>query len=145
MSTEPLISVPEFAAEMMAICGRNLEALMAAQKAMLDGNKGLLEAQMEVYRASLDAVLKAAQDIGSDPDLRSNVGKRFAATKNLIADSVGNSNIISEVSARGSAQVVQILESRLTAMLDEMQGAFDKVLSSQPVTSLPPAAKVRAA
>jgi hypothetical protein len=112
---------------------------------MLDGNKSLLERQMEVYRSSLDAVLKAAQDIGSDPDLRSNVGKRFEATKNLISDSVGNSNIISEVSARGNAQVVQILEGRLTAMLDEMQAAFDKVLSSQAVTNLPPAAKVRAA
>lgn len=145
MGTEPSISVPEFTAEMMAICSRNLVALLAAQKAMLDGNKSLLERQMEVYRSSLDAVLKAAHDIGSDPDLRSNVGKRFEATKNLISDSVGNSNIISEVSARGNAQVAQILEGRLTAMIDEMQAAFDKALSGQPVTNPPPAAKVRAA
>src|SRR6188472_3472761 len=82
VGTQPSISVPEFTAEMMAICSRNLVALLAAQKAMLDGNKSLLERQMEVYRSSLDAVLKAAHDIGSDPDLRSNVGKRFEATKN---------------------------------------------------------------
>jgi hypothetical protein len=142
---QPSISVPEFAAEMIAICGRNLDALMAAQRAILEGNKTLLERQIEVYRSSLDAVLKTAGDIGSDPDLRSNVGKRFEATKNLISDSVGNSNIISELSARGNAQVVQILQGRLAAMIDEMQAAFDKVLSSQPVTNLPPAVKVRAA
>jgi hypothetical protein len=145
VDTQPMSSVPEFAAEMIAICSRNLEALIAAQKAMLDGNKTLLERQMEVYRSSLDAVLKTAHDIGSDPDLRSNVGRRFEATKNLISDSVGNSNIISELSARGNAQVVQILQGRLAAMIDEMQAAFDKVLSSQPVTNLPPAVKVRAA
>jgi hypothetical protein len=142
---QPSISVPEFAAEMIAICGRNLDALMAAQRAILEGSKTLLERQIEVYRSSLDAVLKTAGDIGSDPDLRSNVGRRFEATKILISDSVGNSNIISELSARGNAEVVQILQGRLAAMIDEMQAAFDKVLSSQPLTNLPAAVKVRAA
>jgi phasin family protein len=145
MGTEPLISVPRFAAEMMAIGSRNLQALLDAQNAMLDGNKTLLERQMEVCRSSLDALLKAAHDIGSEPDLRSSVGKQFEATKNLISDSVGNSNIISEVSARGNAQVIQILQGRLRAMIDEMQAAFDKVLSDQSVTKPPPATTVRAA
>ena len=50
-------------------------------------------------------------------------------------DSTGNNNIVSEINARFNADAAQIIQNRISEMLDEVQALFETMLDASPVTS----------
>jgi phasin family protein len=121
---------PDYSREITAIHLRNVQALTEAQRAMLEGSKSLLERQLEIIRSALEEGMKAAQDLMSDPDLRSNIAKRFDATKAALLSSTGNANILSEMAARSNAQAAGIIQNRALEALDEVKAAVGKTLAA---------------
>jgi phasin family protein len=114
----------------MAIHLRNLEAFAKAQQALVEGNKPLLEQQLDTFRSMLEQIGKAAQEIASTTDPRSNLRKRFDAVKAAMQDGIGSTNIISEVSARSGAQAAQIIQDRTFEALDELQAVLEGMLDA---------------
>jgi phasin family protein len=116
--------------EVMAIHLRNLEAFAKAQQALVEGNKPLLEQQLDTFRSMLEQIGKAAQEIASTTDPRLNLRKRFDAVKAAMQDGIGSTNIISEVSARSGAQAAQIIQDRTFEALDELQAVLEGMLNA---------------
>jgi phasin family protein len=116
--------------EVMAIHLRNLEAFAKAQQALVEGNKPLLEQQLDTFRSMVEQIGKAAQEIASTTDPRSNLKKRFDAVKAAMQDGIGGTNIISEVSARSGAQAAQIIQDRTFEALDELQAVLEGMLDA---------------
>ena len=114
----------------MAIHLRNLEAFAKAQQALIEGNKPLLDQQLDTFRSMVEQIGKAAQEIASTTDPRSNLRKRFDAVKAAMQDGIGGTNIISEVSARSGAQAAQIIQDRTFEALDELQAVLEGMLDA---------------
>lgn len=121
---------PGYSEEITAIHLRNMEALAEAQRTMLEGFKSLLQRQLEIIQSATEEGMKAAQDILSDPDLRSNVAKRFDATRAAMLSGTGSANILSEMAARANAQAAGIIQNRALEVLDEVKAAVDKALAA---------------
>lgn len=61
-------------------------------------------------------------------DIRAVVGHQIEAFKTTILENQTNSNILSEMAARSSAEVANILQSRMMAALDEFKAALDHAI-----------------
>ena len=129
---------PEAGAALARIQLRNVEALVAAQRATLDGNRTLLEEIGEIARETAEKSLKAVQDIAAETDPKANVGKRFDLFKTALQDGIGNANRIAEVSARASAETATILQNRTFAALDETRAMLERLIDALPTTSIRP-------
>jgi hypothetical protein len=105
-----------------------MEAFAKAQQTLLEGNKSLIEQQINIFKSMADQVARATQDITSETNLRSNLRKRFDAIKTSMQDGIGNANIISEMSARSGAQAAQIIQNRTFEALDELEAALESML-----------------
>jgi phasin family protein len=116
--------------QVMAIHLRNLEAFAKAQQALIEGNKPLLDQQLDTFKSMVEQIGKAAQEIASTTDPRSNLRKRFDAVKAAMQDGIGSTNIISEVSARSGAQAAQIIQDRTFEALDELQAVLEGMLDA---------------
>ena len=114
----------------MAIHLRNLEAFAKAQQALVEGNKPLLDQQLDTFRSMVEQTGKAAREIASTTDPRSNLRKRFDAVKAAMQDGIGSTNIISEVSARSGAQAAQIIQDRTFEALDELEAVLERMLGA---------------
>jgi hypothetical protein len=64
----------------------------------------------------------------TSPDIRAVVSRQIESLKTTILESQTNSNILSETAARSSAEVANILQSRIMAALDEFRAALDHAI-----------------
>ena len=126
---------PEAGGALALIQMRNVEALVAAQRAALDGNRTLLEEIGEIAKETAEKSLKAVQDLAAETDPKANVGKRFGLLKTALQDGIGNANRIAEVSARASAETATILQNRAFAALDETRAMLERLIDALPTTS----------
>src|SRR6266446_2108952 len=92
-----------FLTDLIGIQMRNMEAIRQAQQKMLEGIGVLAKRQTEIIEGTL----------------RRSVSEPPAAT---------HSNILSEMAARSSAEVANILQSRMMAALDEFKAALDHAI-----------------
>ena len=102
---------------------KNLDALVAAQKAAMDGLGSLAKQQQDMLSAKLkDAASLPAPLIGSDP--RAAIAKPFDSVKSAILNGTAQANLLSELAAQSGANVASILQNRLIASLDEVKAAL---------------------
>ena len=64
----------------------------------------------------------------TSPDIRAVVSHQIESLKTTILENQANSNILSEMTARSSAEVANILQSRMMAALDEFKAALDHAI-----------------
>lgn len=116
----------------MAIQMKNLDALAAAQKAVMEGMGTLAKQQQDMLAASLKEVTATpASLIEADP--RAAVAKPFDVMKNALLDGTAKANLLSQLAAQSNAAVAEILQTRAIAALEEMKAAL--------LQAMPPAAK----
>jgi hypothetical protein len=61
-------------------------------------------------------------------DIRAVVSHQIESLKTTILENQANSNILSEMAARSSAEVATILQSRMMAALDEFKAAVEHAI-----------------
>jgi len=116
-----------FLTDLIGIQMRNMEAIRQAQQKMLEGMSVLAKRQTEIIEGTL------RRSVGEPPaatssDIRSVVGHQIESLKTTILENQTNSNILSEMAARSSAEVANILQSRMMAALDEFKTALDHAI-----------------
>ena len=116
-----------FLTDLIGIQMRNMEAIREAQQKMLEGIGVLAKRQSEIIEGTL------RRSVGEPPaatssDIRSVVGHQIESLKTTILENQTNSNILSEMAARNSAEVANILQSRMMAALDEFKTALDHAI-----------------
>ena len=127
---EPLLSVYGgfgFLTDLIGIQMRNMEAIRQAQQKMLEGMSVLAKRQTEIIEGTLRRSVSEPAPATS-PDIRAVVSRQIESLKTTILESQANSNILSETAARSSAEVADILQSRMMAALDEFKAALDNAI-----------------
>jgi hypothetical protein len=116
-----------FLTDLIGIQMRNMEAIRQAQQKMLEGMGVFTKRQTEIIEGTLRRSVSEPSAVTS-PDIRSVVGHQIESFKTTILENQANSNILSEMAARSSAEVANILQSRMMAALDEFKAALDHAI-----------------
>jgi transcriptional regulator of heat shock response len=114
-ANQKISAASDAASDLMAIYSRNFSAFLKAQKIMMDGNKSLIEHQIECIRSTMEQTMKLAQDIISEPDMKASLKKRCES-------------ILSEVNARFNGQAAEAIQTRIFESIDEMEAILEKVM-----------------
>ena len=118
--------------ELLAIEMRNMEAIGLAQQKMLEGMGVLARRQAEIAEGTLRRSLAAQPSVPSSPSgVHAAMIAQIASLKTTILEGQTNSNILSELAARSSGDVANILQSRMIAALDEFKAALEEVASEK--------------
>jgi hypothetical protein len=116
-----------FLTDLIGIQMRNIEAIQEAQQKMLEGIGGLAKRQTEIIEGTLRHSVSEPAAVTS-PDIRGAVSHQIETIKITILENQTNANILSEMAARSSAEVANILQSRMMAALDEFKAALDQAI-----------------
>src|SRR5436190_18016649 len=116
-----------FLTDLMGIQMRNMEAIRQAQQKILEGIGGLAKCQTEIIEGTLRRSVSEPAAV-TTPDIRAVVSHQIEAFKTTILENQTNSNILSEMAGRSSAEVANILQSRMMAALDELKTALDHAI-----------------
>jgi hypothetical protein len=133
----------KYFSELVAIELRNMEAIGLAQQKMLEGMGVLAQRQAEMaegtLRRSFGAQSFGAQSFGAEGSLpapasgvQAMVIGQITSLKTTMLESQANSNILSELAARSSGEVAEILQSRMIAALDEFKAALEQAIPERP-------------
>jgi phasin family protein len=127
-ANQKISAASDAASDLMAIYSRNFSAFLKAQKIMMDGNKSLIEHQIECIRSTMEQTMKLAQDIISEPDMKASLKKRCESIKASMTGGMCNANILSEVNARFNGQAAEAIQTRIFESIDEMEAILEKVM-----------------
>jgi hypothetical protein len=116
-----------FFTDLIGIQMRNMEAIQQAQQKMLEGMGVLVERQTEIIGGTLRRSVSEPSAVTSS-DIRGVVSHQIESLKTTILENQANSNILSEMAARSSAEVANILQSRMMAALDEFKTALEHAI-----------------
>ena len=116
-----------FLSDLIGIQMRNMEAIRQAQQKMLEGIGVLAKRQTEIIEGIMRRSVGEPTAVTS-PDIRAVVSHQIESLKTTILENQANSNILSEMTARSSAEVANILQSRMMAALDEFKAALDHAI-----------------
>jgi len=116
-----------FLTDLIGIQMRNMEAIREAQQKMLEGIGVLAKRQSEIIEGTLRRSVSEPSP-ATPVDIRAVVSHQIESLKTTILENQTNSNILSEMAARNSAEVANILQSRMMAALDEFKTALDHAI-----------------
>ena len=116
-----------FLTDLIGIQMRNMEAIQQAQQKMLEGIGVLAKRQTEIMGGTLRRSVSEPSAVTSS-DIRAVVSHQIESLKTTILENQANSNILSEMAARSSAEVATILQSRMMAALDEFKAAVEHAI-----------------
>ena len=108
----------------MAIQMKNLEALAAVQKAALEGMSTLAKQQQAMLTTQLQGTASLPATLSMDTDPRKAVAKPFDSIKSAILDGQAQSNLLNELVTQAAGGVINILQNRFLASLDEMKAVL---------------------
>jgi hypothetical protein len=128
--------------DLLAIEMRNMEAIGLAQQKMLEGMGMLTRRQAEIAEETLRRSFGAASVPTSASAIHTAVIGQITSLKTTMLESQTNSNILSELAARSSGEVANILQSRMMAALDEFKAALEQALP-EPLAAAPKALTVQ--
>ena len=115
--------------ELVAIELRNMEAIQLAQQKMLEGMGVLAQRQAEMAEGTLRRSFGAQGSVpASASGIQAAVIGQVTSLKTTMLESQANSNILSELAARSSGEVANILQSRMIAALDEFTAALEQAI-----------------
>ena len=135
----------KYFSDLLAIELRNMEAIGLAQQKVLEVMGVLAQHQAEMAEGALRRSFGAQPAVpSSSSSLQAAVIGQINSLKTTMQESQANSNILSELAARSSGDVVNILQSRMFAALDEFKAALEQAipekLPSPPVALAAPQA-----
>jgi hypothetical protein len=132
--------------ELLAIGRRNMEALQQAQQKMLEGMSALARHQADqaegTFRRSLGVQASLSTPASAFPAA---LIHQIDSLKTTMLEGQANSNILSELAARSSGDVANILQSRMMAALDEWKAALEQAMPQRPLAQAPAALTVQPA
>ena len=133
-----------YCSEMFAIELRNMEAMRLAMTKMLEGLGALGQRQAEMLEGTLRRSFSPLPGVpDTAPGLRMAIAGQIDRLKVAMAEAQANSNILSELVARNGGEVATILQSRLTAALDEVKAALTQAIpDALPLANVPAPAAV---
>ena len=120
-----------------------MEAIGLAQQKMLEGMGVLARHQAEMAEGTLRRSFGVQPSVPTSASgLHAAVIGQITSLKTAMVESQANSNILSELAARSSGEVANILQSRMMAALDEFKTALEQAIPEK-LTAAPKALTVQ--
>ncbi|MGB0695525.1 MAG: phasin family protein [Rhodospirillaceae bacterium] len=105
---------------------KNIEALTAANKLAFEGMQAVMKRQAEIIRQSMEEAASAAQGVASAEDPQTKVALQTEVTKETFEKAISNMRELSEMMAKSNTEVFEMLNSRISAVLDEVKDVVAK-------------------
>ena len=123
--------------ELVAIELRNMEAIRLARQKMLESMGVLAQRQAEMVEGTLRRSFGAQTSMpASASGIPAAMIGQLTSLKTTMLESQANSNILSELAARGGGEAANILQSRMIAALDEFKAALEQAIPERPAPAL---------
>lgn len=105
---------------------KNVEALNAANRLAFEGFQAIAKRQAEIMRQAFEDAGSAASSLTSVTDPSQRMAKQTEVAKEAFEKSLSNMRELSEMVGKSNAEVMDLLNARFTASLDEMKTAIEK-------------------
>lgn len=106
---------------------KNFEALAAANKTAVEGFQAVFTRQGEILKQVMDeanAMLQSMNASGAKPDAAA--AQNIDHVKDALEQSVSNMRELSEMVSKSQQEAFDILNGRMTEILEELKGAVDQ-------------------
>ncbi|HET8725963.1 MAG TPA: phasin family protein [Alphaproteobacteria bacterium] len=105
---------------------RNVEALTQANQLALEGVQAVVRRQMDVMRQSLEEMSTMATELMNAGTPEARIAKQAEMTKASFEKTVANLKELSEMVGKSNGEAIEVINRRISAMLDEMKTAAKK-------------------
>src|SRR3546814_4062932 len=104
---------------MIAVQGRNIEALTAANQLALEGVQAVVRRHMDIMRHSLGEMSSMAAELMSTGSPEARLAKQAELTKTSFERTIAHLTELSEMIAKSNGEAVEVISKRVSRMLDE--------------------------
>lgn len=101
---------------------RNVEALAAANKQVLEGMQAAARRQAEIMSATFGEMQRAASELGATRDPRELAGKQAEYLKQSFERAIANMRELSDIIRSANSAAADTINQRISAGLDEIKG-----------------------
>jgi len=112
--------------QLFATQRRNIEALSAANQAVVEGAQAISRRQAEVVRASVEDVLKASKELLTSGTPETNLNKQADYTKTIFENALLNLREITEMATKSGFEAFDVINKRTAESLEEISSATQK-------------------
>jgi phasin family protein len=102
---------------------RNIEALSAANQAVVEGAQAISRRQAEVIRGHVEETLKASKDLLTSGTPETNVTKQADYAKGLFESTLSSLREITEMATKSGFEAFDVLNKRAAETLEEISKA----------------------
>jgi len=102
---------------------RNIEAISAANQAVVEGAQAIARRQAEITRSNVETALKASKDLLTSGTPETNLAKQAELTKSFFESALTNLREVSEMATKASFEVFDVLNQRAAETLEEISKA----------------------
>lgn len=99
---------------------RNIEALSAANQAVVEGAQAISRRQAEVIRSNVEDVLKASKDILTSGTPETNLTKQADLAKVIFENTLSNLREITETVTKSGFEAFDVLNKRVAESMEEI-------------------------
>ena len=102
---------------------RNIEALSAANQAVVEGAQAISRRQAEVIRGHVEDTLKASKDLMTSGTPETNMTKQADFAKSIFETTLSNLREITEMATKSGFEAFDVLNKRAAETLEEISKA----------------------
>lgn len=102
---------------------RNIEALSAANQAVVEGAQAISRRQAEVIRSNVEDALKASKEILTTGTPETNLTKQSDYAKSIFENTLTNLREITEMATKSGFEAFDVLNKRAAETLEEISKA----------------------
>lgn len=102
---------------------RNIEAFSAANQAVVEGAQAISRRQAEVFRATVEDMLKASKDLMTSGTPETNLSKQAELARNIFENTLSNLREITETATKSGFEAFDVLNKRTADTLQEFGSA----------------------
>lgn len=105
---------------------RNIEALTQANKLAYEGMQAIMKRQAEILRQAIEEASSVATKVTQADTPTAKITAQTDLVKDAFESTLGNVKELSEMMAKSNSEVMDLLNARFTASLDELKTVVDK-------------------
>jgi phasin family protein len=102
---------------------RNIEALSAANQAMVEGAQAVSRRQAEVVRDNVDTMLQASKEMMNGNSPESSMSKQADFARSFFENTLANMREMTEMVTKSSFEAFDVLNKRAAESMEEISSA----------------------
>lgn len=108
---------------LMALHRKNVEAMNAANNLAIEGMQAVARRQVEIMRTTMEEMTTMVGEMMKAGTPEERIAKQTDLTKSSFEKTLANMKELSELIAKSNSEAAEIINKRISGMLDEMKSA----------------------